>query len=214
MQKGTIMTDTLIGLLEPISERDWDGKWRIQKALRILQHDAAAEDKRDIAAYDEAKRKLASGEDEIAGPLNLPETLNREAFEKWASKKEGADFTRHEDGGYERHDVHVAWEAWKAASSHDRGEIPSSTLIENIRNKAWMSFWEPWHSGGGLKHDLKETFYAGWKAATMSGVEVVADKAQAHSPIPPTSDAKIQCPECGYAGVNEDWELTVNENGL
>lgn len=45
----------------------------------------------------------------------MTDTLNRKAFEKWASKKEGADFVLHEDGGYERHDMHVAWEAWQAA---------------------------------------------------------------------------------------------------
>jgi hypothetical protein len=39
----------------------------------------------------------------------------RKAFEVWASTKDGANFALHEDGGYEAHDVHVAWEAFQAA---------------------------------------------------------------------------------------------------
>jgi hypothetical protein len=131
MVNATESLTEILGLLEPISEQDWHGKWRIQDAIAIIRQQQAeqddAEDSYDPVAHDMLHRNLkerfvgelrqsATRKDaEAEAPTNGTLNQCREAFEEWYMTRNKRKSVPPRLGEtYVHDDPSFAWAAWQA----------------------------------------------------------------------------------------------------
>ena len=138
------MPESLIQRLSALAEYVHGCDSGSKDAALLFEAVAALEMAHDVASYDEAKRKLASGEDVIEGPLKQPDTLIdcQSAFEQWASKQYGI-FSDNKEW---------ARKAWEAAWDHN---LPTNEDVKGIISSE-ISLLNPNMSEQGLRLHMGE----------------------------------------------------------